>query len=84
MGLNHKTWKQELLKGVRIGLVSTAFPVLCCSLASKHACASFTVIHQLVAAVGTATAPEIYVYKSIFKNVFSSCTYDCWICFELL
>lgn len=48
MGLKHKTWKQELLKGVRVGLVSAALPVLCCALASKHGCASSAVIHQLV------------------------------------
>lgn len=45
---------------MRVGLVSTAFPVLCCSLASEHGCASFTVMHQLVAAVGRAPAREIY------------------------
>jgi len=45
---------------VRVGLVLTVFPVLCFSLASEHDCASCTVMHQFIAAVGTAAAPQIY------------------------
>lgn len=45
--------------------------MLCCSLASEHGSASFTVMHQLIAAVGTATAPEFcFISIKMFLNMF--------------